>query len=422
MEGLADRTVKLDLPAVPERRLAVRLTPDALRQVRGGHPWVFDRAIVSNSIPDAPAGSLAVIFDSKRDFAGIGLWDPESPIRIRMLHAGKPVRVDDAFWSAAVERALAARSALGDNTTGWRLIHGENDGMPGLVVDRYDDTLVCKVYSPCWLPHLESIFAALHAHVAPSRIVLRLGRLASKASETGKAGLIDGMVVSGPEVDREIEFVENGLRFTADVLDGQKTGYFLDQRDNRQRVRDHVASRPEKNTSVLDVFSCGGGFSVYAAAGGASLVHSVDISAPAIANAKQHMALNTAVVGNPTHMATTGDAFEVMADLASVGTTFNVVVVDPPSFASKESERHGAIRAYRKLADLATVLVAPGGRLVQASCSARVTQDELYSTVSSAVRSHRRTIHNEEFHGHALDHPIGFAEGGYLKAITLDLS
>ena len=414
--------MKLDLPGVPDKRLAVRLTPDAFRQVRGGHPWVFDRAIVSNSIPDAPPGALAVIFDSKRDFAGIGLWDPQSPIRIRMLHAGKPVQIDSAFWNGLVERALAHRSSLGTETTGWRLLHGENDGVPGLIVDRYDSTLVCKVYSPCWLPHLEAVLDALQTQVAPERIVLRLGRLATQSVEIERAGLIDGMVVSGEPVDGPIEFLENDLRFTADVLDGQKTGYFLDQRDNRQRLRDHIQAKPESNTSVLDVFSCGGGFSVYAAAGGATLVHSVDISAPAISNAQEHMAMNSHLTGGARHEVTVGDAFEVMADLAAAGSRFDVVVVDPPSFASKESERHGAIRAYRKLADLATALVAPGGRLIQASCSARVTEDELYSTVTAAVRSHARAITSQEVHGHGVDHPISFPEGRYLKAVTLDLA
>ncbi len=402
--------------------MAVRLTPDAFRQVRGGHPWVFDRAITSNSIPDAPAGSLAVVFDAKRDFVGIGLWDPESPIRIRMLHVGKPVQVDDAFWVSVVERAVAARSELGADTTGWRVLHGENDGVPGLVVDCYNSTLVCKVYSPCWYPHLGSIVDALRAQLSPERIVLRLGRIAAQAPETTGAGLADGMVIVGPQVDGPVGFVENGLRFQADVISGQKTGYFLDQRDNRQRLREHLARRPEQSRSVLDVFSCGGGFSVYAAAGGATRVHSVDISAPAIESAQQHMAMNKAVVGQVQHTVTVGDAFEVMAALADAGNSFDVVVVDPPSFASKESERHGAIRAYRKLADLAVSLVTRGGRLIQASCSARVTEDELVSTVRAACSTRSRGIRSEEVFGHAVDHPISFAEGRYLKAVYLDLN
>lgn len=411
-----------NLPTVPERRLAVRITPDALRQIRSGHPWIYDKAIVSNSDPTAPTGSLAVIFDADRKFAAIGLWDPQSPIRIRILHVGKPRTIDDDFWLGVVESAAAKRASLAESvTTGWRLLHGENDGVSGIVVDRFDTTLVCKVYSEAWLPHLNQLLAAVQQVIDPSRIVLRLGRIAAASASVQDAGLSDGEVVFGEPVDGPIPFLENGLHFNADVLDGQKTGHFLDQRDNRQHVREHVAGLSKPSISVLDVFSCTGGFSVYAAAGGATFVHSVDIARPAIDTAKANMALNREVVSRATHKTTVGDAFEVMAELGAARQTFDVVVVDPPSFASNASERNGAIRAYRKLADLATALVAPGGHLLQASCSSRVTEDDLVATVRAAVRTHDRTASREQIFGHALDHPVEFAQGRYLKAIALDL-
>lgn len=410
------------LPTIPERRLAIRITPDALRQVRSGHPWVYDKAIASNSDPEAPAGSLAVIFDPDRKFAAIGLWDPASPIRVRVLHVGKPTQIDDSFWIGVVEAAVAKRSSLTSGaTTGWRLLHGENDGVSGVVVDRYDSTLVCKVYSECWLPHLNTVLAALRKVIDPSRIVLRLGRLAAASAGVKAAGLTDGEVVFGDPIDGPVPFLENGLHFTADVLHGQKTGHFLDQRDNRNHIREHVAALSKPSISVLDVFSCTGGFSVYAAAGGASFVHSVDIARPAIETAKENMALNHSVVSNAKHKTTVGDAFEVMADLGAAGQTFDVVVVDPPSFASNASERDGAIRAYRKLADLATMLVAQGGHLLQASCSSRVTEADLVATVKAAVRTHNRSVSGEQIFGHGVDHPVAFAQGRYLKAIALDL-
>ena len=411
-----------DLPTVPERRLAIRITPDALRQVRSGHPWVYGKAIVSNSDTSAPPGTLAVIFDSDRNFAAIGLWDPRSPIRIRILHVGKPTQINDDFWKALVHKAASKRSALaGSGTTGWRLLHGENDAISGIVVDRYADTLVCKVYSESWLPHLNHVLEAMHQVMEPERIVLRLGRLAAASTSVINAGLTDGMVIHGDKVDGPVEFLENGLRFHADVLDGQKTGHFLDQRDNRQHVRKHVESSAGGGVSVLDVFSCTGGFSVYAAAGGATRVHSVDIAVPALETAKANMSLNKELVSKATHVVTAGDAFEVMADLGASGQTFDVVVVDPPSFASNASERDGAIRAYRKLAELATPLVTSGGHLLQASCSSRVTEDDLVATVHSAIRSHNRTVRSEQIFGHAIDHPVEFAQGRYLKAIALDL-
>ena len=417
------KTVIPELPPVSGRRLAIRITPDALRQVRSGHPWVYDKAIVSNSDEQAPAGSLAVIFDTDRNFAAIGLWDPASPIRVRVLHRGKPTQIDAAFWKSRVEEAAAKRASLKEaQTTGWRLIHGENDGFSGLIGDRYGQTLVCKVYSPCWLPHLNEVLQALEEVAAPERIVLRLGRIAQRSPEVELAKLTDGMIISGPELDGPVRFYENGLLFAADVLDGQKTGHFLDQRDNRRSVREHLARRSGKPASVLDVFSCTGGFSVYAAAGGAGLVHSVDIAAPAIAAAEANMLLNSDITAGTKHVTTVGDAFEVMAELAARRSAFDVVIVDPPSFASNASERDGAIRAYRKLADLAVSLVAPNGRLLQASCSSRVTEDDLVKTVRAAVRSHDRTVQGEEVFGHALDHPIEFAQGGYLKAISIDLA
>ena len=409
--------VTYSLPPVPEKRLAVRLTKDALRQVRGGHPWVYDQAINSVSDSDAAPGTLAVLFDDKRNFAGIGLWDPESPIRIRMLHAGKPRNIDDEFWTELVSKAVALRSTLEPRgTTAMRLIHGENDGFGGLIVDRYDSTLVVKVYSASWLPHLKSVLDALNTVVAPERVVLRLGRNAAADSAVIDAGLSDGQALVGTLPTEPVMFTENGLTFEADVVHGQKTGHFLDQRDNRQFIRSRST-----DARVLDVFSCTGGFSVYAAAGGAALVHSVDLAAPAIETAKRNMSHNSALVSKAKHRTSVGDAFEVMDELAGAGEQYDIVVIDPPSFASRARERDGAIRAYRKLTELAVPLVRSGGRLFQASCSSRITEDDLASTVYAAMRSNGREVHNDQRFGHAIDHPITFSEGRYLKAITLEL-
>ena len=143
------------LPTVGERRLAVRVTADALRQIRGGSPWLYDGSITSVS-HDGAAGDLAVVFDDDRKFAAIGLWDPTSPIRVKMLHVGSPTSIDEHWWRERLSTALEQRQALSDDpdTTAYRCVHGENDGLPGLVVDKYDRTLVVKIYSPAWFPHL----------------------------------------------------------------------------------------------------------------------------------------------------------------------------------------------------------------------------------------------------------------------------
>jgi len=379
---------------------------------------VYDKAITSVSQDDAAPGTLAVVFDADRAFAGIGLWDPKSPIRLRVLHADrKPKQIDDAFWRERMADAVKLRKPLNaTDTTGMRLVHGENDGFGGLVVDRYDTTLVAKVYSAAWLPHLNSVLQALVDVVAPERIVLRLGRLAAADTGVLNAGLEDGQVVFGPQPNGPVLFTERGLTFEADVINGQKTGHFLDQRDNRTFI-----GGVAKGRSVLDVFSCTGGFSVHAAAGGAELVHSVDIASPAIETAKRNMLHNAGATSHATHLTTVGDAFDVMDQLVQEMKQYDIVVIDPPSFASRAAERDGAMRAYRKLAELGLPLVAPGGRLLQASCSSRITEDDLASTVHAAIRSQNRDVSNEERFGHGIDHPIGFAQGSYLKAITVRL-
>jgi len=403
------------LPALTDQRLAVRLVPDAFRQVRGGHPWVYADSIASVSNEGAEPGTLAVIFDDKRKFSAIGLWDPESPIRVRVLHAGKPTQVDREFWVDVVSRAYERRQELtATSTTGWRWINGENDGLGGLIVDRYDTTLVVKVYTPAWLPHLEQIVESLIGVDSPERVVLRLGRNMQESRQAKAAGLEDGMVVYGPDVSGPVEFEENGLRFGADVIEGHKTGHFLDQRDNRAAV-----GAVSRGADVLDVFSCTGGFTVHAAAGGARSVHSVDISAPAIATSIENMSRNG--LSSVSHQQSVGDAFEVLAQLAEQGESYDVVVLDPPAFASRASERDRAIRAYRKLTELGLKVLRPGGHLFQASCSSRITEDDLVATVRSAVSANGLRLKNLEVYGHALDHPVTFPQGTYLKAISGNL-
>ena len=263
------------LPTVGERRLAVRVTPDALRQIRGGSPWLYDGSITSVSHEGA-AGDLAVIFDDDRKFAAIGLWDPTSPIRVKLLHAGSPTTIDAHWWRERLSTSLDRRRSLSDDpeTSGYRCVHGENDGLPGLVVDRYDRTLVIKLYSPAWLPHLSVVTEVLVALLAPERVVLRLSRSVASGDTFG---LADGDTILGTAPNQPVFFRERGLTLEADVVHGQKTGHFLDQRDNRTLVRGMAMG-----ADVLDVFASTGGFSVSAAAGGATSVHLVDQSAPAL--------------------------------------------------------------------------------------------------------------------------------------------
>ena len=402
------------LPTPSDKRMAVRVTRDALRQIRGGSPWLYDGSIESISHEGAP-GDLAVIFDNDRKFAAIGLYDPTSPIRVKILHQGSPRTIDAGFWRERLSVALDRRSALADDpeTNAYRLVHGENDGLPGLVIDRYAGTLVVKIYTPAWFAHLRSVLGALADVQRHERVVLRLGRSVA-SGET--YGLDDGDVIVGSALLEPVRFVERGLSMEADVVHGQKTGHFLDQRDNRALVRGMAAG-----CDVLDVFSSTGGFALSAAAGGAKSVHLIDQSAPALETAERNIAHNRQLgeVRRCAVHTTVGDAFEVLATLAQRDERFDIVVVDPPSFASNQAAVDRALAAYARLTRLALAVTKRGGTLVQASCSSRVTTDDFVQTVLDAAASAHREVHLTRRTEHAVDHPIGFEFGAYLKAVYL---
>jgi 23S rRNA (cytosine1962-C5)-methyltransferase len=402
-----------DLPRPGEKRLAVRLIPAAQRAVRQGHPWVFDHAIRSVS-PQGHAGDLAVIFDEYRRFLAVGLYDPDSPLRIRVLQQGTPAVVDTAWFRDRLLAAARIREPLAaTRTDGYRLVHGENDGLPGLVIDRYASSLVIKLYTLAWLPWLAVLLDALDDVQSSDRIVLRLSRDAA-SEETRLHGLRDGAVLRGSVPVQPVQFSENGLLFVADVLHGQKTGFFLDQRDNRARVR-RLANR----SKTLNVFAYSGGFSVYAAAGGAPSVVSLDLSAAALADAELNFRFNRSVPGVAAcrHQTIAGDAFEVLADLGRARATFDLVIVDPPAFAKRESEAARALQSYARLAKLALAVTRPGGTVALASCSSRVSATDFFDAVTHAASEAKRPLREIERTGHALDHPIGFPEGAYLKCL-----
>jgi 23S rRNA (cytosine1962-C5)-methyltransferase len=401
-----------NLPRPGTRRIAVRVTADALRQIRGGSPWIYDRSITSVSHDGAP-GDLAVVFDRSRSFAAIGLWDPASPLRVKLLHRGTPTTIDAAFWRRRIGDALDVRATLAadPDTTAYRCVHGENDGLPGLVVDRYDRTLVVKLYSEVWFAHLAEVLPALLEALTPERVVLRLARTLGRRDTFG---LADGDTVFGTPPEGPVLFRERGLVMEADVVHGHKTGHFLDQRDNRALVRSMASG-----AKVLDVFASTGGFSLAAAAGGAELVHLVDVSDPALRTAERNLAHNHHVraVRSCTVRTTTGDAFAVLRQLAARDERYDLVILDPPSFAHNAAGVAGALRAYHRLTEAGVALVRPGGVLVQCSCSSRVGSEELATAMRDAAANARVELHEIRRTGHPIDHPIGFEQGAYLKAV-----
>ena len=397
------------LPSPSTKRIALRISAPAERALRQGHPWVFDQSITEQSHEGAP-GVLAFIFYDKRRFLAIGLYDPTSPIRVRILQSRDSATINADWFKNKLASAARLRAPLDEtNTTGYRLVHGENDGLPGLIIDRYADTLVLKLYTPAWVPHLKDFSEAL-AQVSPStHVILRLNRSLQKQAEY-LYGLSDGMTITPHTPPGLILFKENGLTFESDPIHGQKTGFFLDQRDNRARVE-----KLSKDKTVLNVFAYTGGFSVYAARGGAKQVVSVDISAPAIEAAIRNMGYNN--LPSSIHETIAEDAFEVLARMESQKRLFDLVIIDPPMFAQSEKQISGALSAYRKLTRLGLNVLRQGGTLVQASCSSRVDADSFFESIHQSAREAGRKLTEIERTGHALDHPINFKEGAYLKCL-----
>jgi 23S rRNA (cytosine1962-C5)-methyltransferase len=431
-------------------RLRLRVSTPAETAVRSRHPWIFSDSI-QESNRAGQSGELAVVYDRNDKFLAVGLFDPESPIRVRVLHAGKPQTIDAAWWQARLEQTLARRAGLFDaQTTGYRLIHGESDGWPGLVLDRYDTTLVLKLYTAAWLPWLDNLLALIKEKIPCERIVLRLSRniqgaalrAPSRSHHTnelepipplpggegrGEGGLLythiapsvhgegkhDGQILFGSPPTAPVIFSENGIRFEADVLRGQKTGFFLDQRENRREVETLARGR-----RVLNAFSFSGGFSVYAARGGAVSVTDLDISPHALESARRNFALNQNFPNTAAcrHETVQADAFEWIGKSSA---KFDLIVLDPPSLAKRAAEREGAIRAYERLNSLGIRLLARDGILVAGSCSAHVSAPEFFDAVRLAAAKSGRKFSELKTTQHPPDHPAGFKEADYLKVIYL---
>ena len=401
------------LPSKAEKNIAMRVRAGAERALRRGHPWVYEDAIIKQSHLGKP-GDLAVIYDRDRNnFLAVGLYDPLSPIRVKVLQALEPRRVNQAFFAEKLRAAQAKRQALIESqTTGYRLVYGESDGFPALVLDRYGDALALKIYTAAWLPHLRDLIAAMQEALAFDSLALRLSRSlqSDQLNIASLYGLRDGMPLIGEATAGQAQFVENGLLFQADIMRGHKTGFFFDQRDNRQRIRELAQGR-----RVLDLFSYTGGFTVYALAGGARSVTALDASQPALEALRFNVNSNGFDMDKVDTMA--ADAFAGLRQLIAAKRKFNLVVVDPPAFANSRANMRNAVLAYRRLVEMALRLLAEDGALMMASCSSRIKPDMFYQLVMRAAAVAGYELEEIARTGHGLDHPIGFAEAEYLKAL-----
>lgn len=397
----------------PKRNIAVRVTDSAETMIRKRHPWIFDQSITYQSRA-GEAGDLAVIFDSKRKFLALGLWDPDSVIRIRILQFSKPADIDRDWFIEKIQAAHELRKVLlSQKTDGYRLVFGENDGLPGLVIDRYAAVFVIKIYSVAWVPYLSWIAECLQDLFSYRSLVIRLSRNITEQVEAAY-GIMDGTILDGEPIAERVLFRENALTFEADPIQGHKTGFYLDQRENRARVELLAAGK-----SVLNVFSYNGGFSLYAARGNAKEVTSVDLSPLALESARRNFAYNLDIPGIKTcqHETVVSDAFKYLQMISRNQGKFDLVILDPPMFAQKQSQIEKAIATYQKLTRLGLSVLKPGGVLVQASCSSRVSAADFFSAIQAAVQRMGRKLVEIERSGHALDHPVNFPEGEYLKCL-----
>lgn len=384
--------------------LAVKLKPAGERSVKQGHPWVFSDSVAKiNKI--GKAGDLAIIFDQRRNKPlAIGLYDPYSPIRIKIIHKGGPAKIDASFFEKRIQTAYEHRKPLlQKNVNAYRLLFGENDGMPGLIVDVYNKVGVIKVYSAIWLPYLEDLFTIIAEIAGLEALVLRWNRQLLAQRTPYK----EGAVVFGELSSSLVQFTEYGVHFETDVILGHKTGFFLDHRENRHKI-----GTLAKGKNVLDVFSYAGGFSIHALAGGAKEVTSLDISKQALELATHNASLNS---HSGTHQTIAGDAFEELQRLINQKKQYDIVVIDPPSFAKNKEEENMAIKKYAQLTEMGVALTKKNGILVLASCSSRVKEVDFLKTHIDTFNALSTAYTLLETTAHAIDHPIGFEEGAYLK-------
>jgi 23S rRNA (cytosine1962-C5)-methyltransferase len=389
-------------PALPR----VVLRKNLARAIRQGHPWIYRDAVTA---PEGLAdGALVFVVTADRKPLVRGFWDASSPIAVRVVATAADGPDVDAVVDARLAAALARRLSFLDRaqTDAFRWVHGEADGLPGVHVDVYGPAAVVRAdgdgarafyLTTRALP--ERLVAAARAAGLPLATVVVRGRDGEGA-----------VAAFGELPPDELEVRENGLRFGVDLAHGQKGGLFLDQRDNRARVR--ALARDQR---VLNLFGYTGGFSIYAAAGGARETTTVDVAAPAIAAARRNFERN----GLPLEAAHlhAEDAFEFLERAAKARTRWDLVISDPPSFAPSERALPAALRAYTRLHRLCAAVTAPGGTLCEASCSSHVRREAFLETVENGAVAAGRRFTLVALHGAAACHPClpSFPEGDYLK-------
>jgi 23S rRNA (cytosine1962-C5)-methyltransferase len=396
---------------------AVILKPREEDRLLRGHPWVFDNEIRSvNGV--AESGAEVHLYSAQGRFLGTGLWSPVSKIRVRR-YSDADTAFDPDFIAARLERAMAIRSACRNPVRdSSRAVFAEADGLPGLIVDRYVGTdtegtqgswLVTQFLSKGMDDRKELILAALDHAYQPTGIMER-----SEASVRRLEGLASQSGIVAGTVPDAVVITENGLRFRAEIGSGQKTGWFLDQPENRAAAARHAGGR-----TVLDCFCNAGGFSLAAAAAGATLVRALDSSTEATGSVLANAALNG--LGNKIQTET-GDAFDYLRKAVQEGQHYGLVILDPPAFAKNKASLDGAARGYKEINIQALKLLEPGGVLATFSCSYWLSRERFMAILEDAAKDSGVRIRYIEERGQAPDHPVvsGYPESRYLKGFIVE--
>ncbi len=392
--------------------LAGRDTP-----VRAGHPWIFSKAIAKEPKPTPANGELVQVVSAKGDALGLGTWGAGASIRIRMLTTNTRVDIDKTWFVEKIREIDAWKKAhLPADTDGYRAVYAESDGIPGLIVDRYADVIVFQLHTAGMDRLRDAIIEALKEVFEPRAIVER-----SDIEARTRDGLtmIDPVIRDGA-IDGPVAFKEYGITFYADVVDGQKTGFFLDQREAR-----HLVGTLSKDKRVLNLFGYTGGFSVHAAKGGATFVTTVDISEPALELAQKNLKANGVDPEDESvALLLEANVMELLTAREIEGAPYDVIVCDPPAFAKTGANAEGALDAYTKLNKECLARLGVGGVLVTSSCSGRVSAEEFKSMLRIAAGRAGRDVRVIAELGHGIDHAerIAFPEGRYLKTMVLEVT
>ncbi|HEY2030619.1 MAG TPA: class I SAM-dependent rRNA methyltransferase [Myxococcales bacterium] len=393
----------------------LELQKDLARHLRGGHPWVYGRAIDRG--PSSLQAGDVVDVTEKGKFVARGYYDPLSAVRVRILTRDPAEAIGPIFFRRRISKALALRRAyvLSDDTDCARLVHGEGDGLPGVVIDLYGKFAVLKLYSAGLVPWRSAIVDALRGEIGLDGIYgrdeeQRTNNEDEELDDDGADGA-KGQVIWGKEPPDPIVVREHGMAIAVDVRQGQKTGYFLDQRENRLSLRRFARGRGR----ALNCFSYSGGFSVSAALGGAREVTSVDRDGKAIELAKKNFELNG--FDPEKHRFAESDVLDFLAQARDEKTRYDLIVLDPPAFAKTQKAVPAAIDGYASLHRAALGALSPGGILATASCSARVTSEEFYGAIREAASKTHADLQLLEERRQPPDHPalMSFPEGRYLK-------